>query len=297
MVSERIQMTTEIVPIAEATTGIVPPLDPLAQLEGAEKVVSYMAAKCDSPQFHANIQGRKYPKVEWWTTVGFALGLSPIEVGSKKIEIDDKHYMYEASIEVRRMNDGAIIASATAICSTQETAWGNRDEYAVKSMAATRATGKAYRIGLSFLAVMAGLEATPSDEVPPSGFNQGGNDSQAPPSVYGVCPIHGIEFFMKGKMNAPAHPMDKGPWCAEDKVKAAEKLATTALLVEAFGTDHAQAQEWLLDNNMGLEITLRDKWTAADWNDLGTALAQEAQDYGPDITEGEPSGTPDPEAG
>ena len=39
-------------------------------------------------------------------------------------------------------------------------------------MAITRASGKAYRIPLSFLAVMAGLEATPAEEIPVVGHSR-----------------------------------------------------------------------------------------------------------------------------
>ena len=53
------------------------------------------------------------------------------------------------------------------MCSNREERWRNADEYAIKSMSITRASGKAYRIPLSFLAVMAGLEVTPAEEMPP----------------------------------------------------------------------------------------------------------------------------------
>lgn len=159
--------STEIAVVEHDVGGLVQH-DPTAALENTEKLVRYMAEKCTGPRFISNIQGRSYPRVEWWTTVGLALGLQPVEVSSKKIEFEGG-YMYEAIVEVRR--DGKVITRASAICSTEERSWGSRDEYAVKSMAGTRATGKAYRIGLSALAVMAGLEPTPADEVPPQGFS------------------------------------------------------------------------------------------------------------------------------
>lgn len=142
--------------------------DPTEPLKAAESLIKYMAEKCEGPAFISNIQGRKYPRVEWWTTVGAAAGLFPREVSSKRIDLGDDSIAYEAVVEIWRGDQ--MVGRASAICSTNERTWGNRDEYAVKSMAATRATGKAYRIGLSFLAVLAGLQPTPAEEVPEDGF-------------------------------------------------------------------------------------------------------------------------------
>lgn len=145
------------------------PTDPVEAFKKAEELVGLIAKKCKGPQFIANIKGKEYPKVEWWTNVGAVLGLFPYTIFSHRVD-DDGHYKYEARVEVRR--NGLAITSAEAICSTEEKRWKNTDEYAVKSMAITRATAKAYRIGLSFLATLAGLEATPAEEVPEEGFNQ-----------------------------------------------------------------------------------------------------------------------------
>lgn len=123
-----------------------------------------MVEKCSGPQYIANIQGKKYPKVEWWTTVGASLGLFPREVEVKRI--GDKPVCYEAHVEVVEHRTGKVVTRASAICSGSERRWGKADDYAVRSMAVTRATGKAYRLGLSFIAVMAELEPTPAEEMP-----------------------------------------------------------------------------------------------------------------------------------
>lgn len=136
--------------------------DGLKALKQAEAVVGYMAEKCKGPKFISQIQGRNYPLVTWWTTVGAALGLFPQELSSTKIEAPELTYL--AVVEVRHGDQ--VVSRASAICSAKESTWRNRDEYAVKSMATTRATGKAYRIAFAFLAVMAGLEPTPAEEMP-----------------------------------------------------------------------------------------------------------------------------------
>ncbi len=139
---------------------------PLQSLEKAEEVVRYMSDRCKGPAYISNIQGRNYPKVEWWTTVGMSVGLFPREVSCDKLEREGET-AYLATVEVCRGDQ--VITRASAMCSSRERTWSNRDEYAIKSMATTRATGKAYRIGLSGLAVMAGLEPTPAEEMPHQG--------------------------------------------------------------------------------------------------------------------------------
>lgn len=144
--------------------------DPTAGLEQARKLVTYMADKCQGAEYIASIQGKKYPKVDWWTTVGGGLGLFPREESCEKLNRPGET-AYEATVGV--YNGDQLVTRASAICSSEERTWSGRDEYAIRSMAITRATGKAYRIGLSFLPVMAGLEPTPAEEMPNRGQDQG----------------------------------------------------------------------------------------------------------------------------
>lgn len=135
---------------------------PTAALKKAESLVSYMAEKCTGPEYIADIQGKQYPRCDWWTTVGAGLGLFPREESCRKLDRTGV-VAYEATVGV--YNGDQCVTRASAICSSEEPTWDGRDEYAVRSMAITRATGKAYRIGLSFLAVMADLEPTPAEEM------------------------------------------------------------------------------------------------------------------------------------
>lgn len=137
--------------------------DPEQAFVEAQKLVSVVAKRCTGPGYLVNIHGKQYPKIEWWTTVSASLGLFPQTVFARRLDRDDE-IAYEARVEVRRQ--GVVIASGESMCSNREERWSKADEYAIKSMAITRASGKAYRIPLSFLAVMAGLEATPAEEMP-----------------------------------------------------------------------------------------------------------------------------------
>ncbi|MEA3286296.1 MAG: hypothetical protein U9Q77_02825 [Candidatus Marinimicrobia bacterium] len=137
--------------------------DPEQAYREAQRLVNVVASKCTGPGYLVNIRGKQYPKIEWWTSVSASLGLFPRVLYSKRLERDSE-IAYEAKVEVHR--NGQIIASGEAMCSNREDRWRSADEYAIKSMAITRASGKAYRIPLSFLAVMAGLEVTPAEEMP-----------------------------------------------------------------------------------------------------------------------------------
>ena len=44
--------------------------------------------------------------------------------------------------------------------------WAKADDYAIRSMAQTRATSKALRMPLGFVMELAGFDATPADEIP-----------------------------------------------------------------------------------------------------------------------------------
>ena len=129
----------------------------------AQQLVNVVASRCTGSGYLVNIRGKQYPKIEWWTSVSASLGLFPQVLYSKRLDRDGE-IAYEAKVEVYR--NGQIIASGEAMCSNREDRWRNADEYAIKSMSITRASGKAYRIPLSFLAVMAGLEVTPAEEMP-----------------------------------------------------------------------------------------------------------------------------------
>lgn len=116
-----------------------------------------------------NIQGREFVKVEGWSTMGAMLGVLPREVPGTVNELDNGDW--EATVELVRVSDGAIIGRGSAIVGLDETdrygkpTWGSRPRYARRSMALTRATGKAYRLGFSWIMTLAGYEPTPLEEM------------------------------------------------------------------------------------------------------------------------------------
>jgi len=115
------------------------------------------------------IQGREYVYVDGWTTMGAMLGVMAREITSETHEMENGDWI--ASVELCRVSDGAVISRGSAIVAMDEKdrngnlTWGARPKYARRSMAVTRATGKAYRISFSWIMSLAGYATTPAEEM------------------------------------------------------------------------------------------------------------------------------------
>lgn len=112
----------------------------------------------------SNIQGKQFVNVEGWQFAGASLGLMPIITETKDLS-NETTIKYMATCEVRNITTGAIVATGIALCSNAEKTKRYFDEYAILSMAQTRAIGKAYRNLLAWLMKAAGFEATPAEEM------------------------------------------------------------------------------------------------------------------------------------
>lgn len=117
-----------------------------------------------------NIQGKNYVNVEGWMFCGSALGLNPIitevtDLTRRGTEPGQVEIKYMAKCEVRNITNGQLVATGVALCSNFERSKKGFDEYAILSMAQTRAIGKAYRNLLAWLMKAAGFEATPAEEM------------------------------------------------------------------------------------------------------------------------------------
>lgn len=111
----------------------------------------------------ANIHGKEYPMVEAWQFFGALVGIFAIVTDSKNISSGNET-KYSATVELRD-SKGNLRGRATASCSNKESKKRNFDEYAIESMAQTRATGKAFRISYGWIMKAAGFQSTPSEEM------------------------------------------------------------------------------------------------------------------------------------
>ncbi len=145
---------------APVSMGVLQASSPTALVAGASEMATALAGVIRSQHLATRIQGRDYVQVEGWTTLATMLGVTAREVST--VEADG---IYTATVELVRMADGAIISRASAECG-EEKPWNSRPRYARRSMAQTRATGKACRLAFSWVMRLAGYEPTPAEEMP-----------------------------------------------------------------------------------------------------------------------------------
>jgi len=112
------------------------------------------------------IKNNNYPLVEAWQYAGALIGLFPVVTNLEDLSGDNaKLFKYRAEVEIYESNSGKMISRAYAICSNEEQKKRYFDEYAISSMAQTRATGKAFRLLLGWIFKASGYEATPAEEM------------------------------------------------------------------------------------------------------------------------------------
>lgn len=109
------------------------------------------------------IKGKNYVNVEGWQIAGAFTGTFPIVESVENLS-EGNTYKYRAEVSLRD-KDGNKVGYGVAICTNKEPGKTGFDEYAVASMAQTRAVGKAYRMKIGWLLKVAGYETTPAEEM------------------------------------------------------------------------------------------------------------------------------------
>lgn len=131
--------------------------------EGANKVAETIKHYTDKNGLLSDIKGKAYAQVEAWQYAGLLLGLFPIVVETKDLS-NDNEKKFECTVEIRNA-EGQLKGRGVAVCSNAERTKRHFEEYAVLSMAQTRATGKAFRLLLGWMFKLAGYEATTAEEM------------------------------------------------------------------------------------------------------------------------------------
>lgn len=134
--------------------------DPVEIVEKATRVADALSNVIRQKKLFKKIGDKEHVLVEGWTLLGSMLGVFPITVWTKPVGTRG----WEARVEART-KDGALVGAAESQCLRDERRWKSADDYAVRSMAATRATSKALRQPLGFVISLAGFSATPAEEM------------------------------------------------------------------------------------------------------------------------------------
>lgn len=177
-------MEVGLTPTQMASYGIT---SPEQVVELASQVQKYVRTQ----ELTSKIQGREFVQVEGWQFAGALLGLTgkvisydnqsryePVTFKWKAKKFvqnqfkgwEDKQHtakgVYKYFADAVMVNpEGKIISQGFAMCSNEELTKHTFDEYAILSMAQTRAIGKAARNTLAFLMKAAGYEVTPAEEM------------------------------------------------------------------------------------------------------------------------------------
>ena len=115
-------------------------------------------------KLYTSIKGKNYVNVEGWQIAGAFTGTFPIVEKVDCLLSERGKYKYRAEVSLQDKN-GNKVGYGVAICTNSEHGKEGFDEYAVASMAQTRAVGKAYRMKIGWLLKVAGYETTPAEEM------------------------------------------------------------------------------------------------------------------------------------
>jgi len=155
-------MNDELVKLDESVMiGTIQVARPGDVIKRATELATPLAKLINDKKLYSLIKGKKYVRVEGWSTLGAMIGVLPRTVSAD--EIADSG-IFEATVDLIRTSDGAVIGRGIAECGADDP-WDIRPRYARRSMAITRATGKAYRLGFAWIMKLAGYEGTPAEEM------------------------------------------------------------------------------------------------------------------------------------
>lgn len=170
---------------AELQTDLV--VDPEVAIRDAQKAARALIKVVRTKNDAVLINGKQYLRFEDWQTIGRFYGVT---VGIERTAKIDAGYEARAVV----YKNGQVISAAEACCTSDEPRWDNRPAFMVRSMAQTRACAKALRNVLAWVAVLAGYEGTPAEEMDNS------TPSAAPNGNTSLkCPHCGTQ----GKYHAP----------------------------------------------------------------------------------------------
>jgi hypothetical protein len=238
------------------------------------------------------IQGRRYVRVEGWQAIAIAHGCTASAGTVERIEGGVR-----AIGEVRRMSDGAVVATGEGFVGEDEATWfggsvtaygktktlPKRPDYAIRAMAQTRSISRACRSAFAHVVVLidADLSTTPAEEVPLGGFDdapqgfQGGAPAaeQAPPKSSAQAKRDGEWDRIKNGMDGCKTQADLEAWgranaaainALAPKWQAAAQDYYDACM-DALGKPPADPQ--------GLQIALPPSDNQVDWEDFLAQLA------------------------
>lgn len=223
-----------------------------------------------------NIQGRNHVMVEGWQAIAIAHGCA---ASSGEVEWVDSPSVqepggYKAVGEVRRMDNGALIAKAEGFVGTDEATWfggeaevwdkqarrkvkkvlPKRPAFAIKAMAQTRAISRACRSAFAHVVVMIdrNLSTTPAEEMQGI-YDHEGDPAPAPEQRGGWAGSNGDVDPQDRELTARAPKFTAGQltrmkkWL-EGATGTLKLTGQSVATLDAFWNEHSNKLDWLLAN-------------------------------------------------
>lgn len=213
----------------------------------------------------------EHVRVEGWTFLGSMLGVFPVVEWTRPVMHEEEQVGWEARVEARTRG-GEVVGAAEAECLRSERTWKGRDDYALRSMAQTRAVSKALRLPLGFVMQLAGFNPTPAEEmaVIDAEMVRPADPAEGTPFSYGWEDKPAETTEAKPRTDAQAKKLN----VLVGRLRDGEKL-TTEHLWRAVGREQVLSEDGLLHWS-----PLRDSLTRAEASDLIDRLEQYEQKLG-----------------
>lgn len=229
-------MTTDLAVREEVTTNAMVSIRDLPdpeeymghQAKIAKAVMKVISEQGDNKgKWVTDIQGKEYLHFEAWQTIAIMNGCTIYVESTEEVYVDDKLVAIRAWASVRTMA-GGIAARAVMECAMDAfptQGKSGRDKYkAAESAAQTWAGSKACRMAFSFVAVLAGYQATTAEEMQESSGGSGDFNERGEFGLASKCPEHDVAYFKTEKMRGHAHKMDGNKWCNYGPAKFGEMV-------------------------------------------------------------------------
>jgi len=182
--------------IREPTTSmVVAGTTPQEILENAARIAGPLKELIETQGLYTSMgtdkktgKERRHVDVSGWQAAGAMLGalggmpLAAHTVWARPMHREDGVIAYEAHVEIRTLN-GDVVSAAEAMCSNGEDKRRSSDEYAIRSMAETRAESRAYRKAIGWIISLAGFSPTPAEEMRGEGTIEQGGPARATPQL------------------------------------------------------------------------------------------------------------------
>lgn len=141
-------------------------------LKKATGIANVLAGLIEQQGLAKDVGGRKkHVEVGGWQALGTMLGAfggQPLHAETQWTRPLPDGDGWEACVEIRTPG-GVVVGRAEAMCDRSESKWRSRDNYAIRSMAETRAESRAFRRAVGWIVALAGYNPTPAEEMPDQG--------------------------------------------------------------------------------------------------------------------------------